>query len=169
MSQRKEILAFLPWIIFSAGLTSFLYSAIIAFIINIVIARKDLLNGVVLEIGGCLFFAAMILAALLMHQPNTFSMHPNLWSNLAMAIIMLGSVLINKPFTSQYTQEGEHRFHLHLSAIWGALLLVAAVFSVAHAYLGLSNVVSTLGTIVAIILGVKANTVYAKWYYQRLK
>lgn len=169
MNQRKEILAFLPWIIFSAGLTSFLYSAIIAFILNIVIAKEDLLKGVVLDIGGCLFFAVMFLSALFMHQPNTFSTHPNLWSNLAMAIIMLGSVVMKKPFTAQYTQEGEHRFHLHLSAIWGALLLVAALFSLAHAYLGLSNAVSTVGTIIAIFLGVKSNTVYAKWYYQRAR
>lgn len=57
---------------FSARLTTFLYSAIMAFIVNMVIAREDLLKGVVLEIGGCFFFAVMIVIALLMHQPNTF-------------------------------------------------------------------------------------------------
>lgn len=169
MNQKKEILAFVPWIIFSAGLTSFLYSAIIALLVNIFIAREDLLKGVVLEIGGCLFFAIMIVIALLLHQPNTFSMHPNLWSNLAMAVIMFGSALVNKPFTAQYTTSGEHRLHLHLSAIWGSLLFIAALFSIAHAYFGLSNTMSTVGTVVAIFVGTKANSIYPKWYYHGIK
>ena len=169
MSQKKEILAFFPWIIFSAGFTSFLYSGIIALIINVAISREDLLKGVVLEIGGCLFFAIMILIGLCVHQPNTFSIHPNLWSNAAMSVIMLGSVCIDKPFTAQYTQKGEHRFHLHLSAIWGGLLFIAALISLLHAYFGLSNTMSTIGTIVAIIIGTKANSVYPKWYYQHIK
>ena len=167
MNQKKEILQFLPWIIFSAGLTTFLYSALIAFILNIVIAREDLLNGIVLEIGGCLFFAAMILIGLFAHQPNTFSTHPNLWSNGAMAAIMLGSIILNKPFTAQYTNKGEHRFHMYLSAIWSGLLFISALISLLHAYFGLSNMMSTIGTVVAIMLGIKANSAYAKWYYQR--
>ena len=44
--KNNIILAFAPWIVFSAGLTSFLNAAIIAFILNMVIARKDLLRGV---------------------------------------------------------------------------------------------------------------------------
>ena len=132
-----------------------------------IIARKDLFKGIILEIGGCIFFAAMILMGLFAHQPNTFSTHPNLWSNVAMAAIMLGSVILNKPFTAQYTNKGEHRFHMHLSAIWSGLLFIAALISLLHAYFGLSNTMSIIGTIVAIMLGTKANSAYAKWYYHR--
>ncbi len=70
MKDKKAILAFIPWIIFSAGLTTFLYSALIAFVLNIVIARQDLLRGIVLEIGGALFFGAMIILGLFF--PHSF-------------------------------------------------------------------------------------------------
>ncbi len=156
-SKNNMWLAFLPWIIFSAGITSFLYSAIIAFILNIVISRKDLLHGVVLEIAGALFFAAMIILALLFPHGNPFTQHPNLWSNIAISAIMLGSVVINKPFTGQYTDQGTSQLHRHLSAIWGFLLLLAAFVSLAHAYFGLRNTMSTLGMIAAIFIGIKAD------------
>lgn len=169
MKKNNIILAFLPWIIFSAGLTSFLYSAIIALILNIFIARKDLLRGVVLEIGGALFFAIMVIVGLLSPHSNMFTQHPNLWSNIAMTVIMLGSVLINKPFTAQYTDQGTPQLHRHLSAIWGFLLLLATFVSLAHAYFGLSNMMSTLGTIVAIFIGIKANTFYPKFYIKNSK
>lgn len=84
-----------------------------------------------------------------------------------MAVIMFGSVLLNKPFTAQYTNKGEHRLHLHLSTILGALLLIAALISIAHAYLGLSNTMSIDGTVLVILIGKKANSVYPKWYYQK--
>ena len=64
MTQKKILLSFLPWIIFSAGLTTFLNGALIAFVLNIVISRKDLFRGIVIEIGGILFFGAMILLGL---------------------------------------------------------------------------------------------------------
>ena len=118
-NKNNIMLAFVPWIVFSAGLTTFLYGAIIAFILNIVISKKDLLRGVVLEIGGALFFAVMIILGLLFPQGNAFTQHPNLWSNVAMSAIMLGSVAINKPFTGQYTDQGIPQLHRHLSAIWG--------------------------------------------------
>ncbi len=170
MKSKNNIwLAFLPWIIFSAGLTSFVYSAIIAFILTIIISRKDLLRGIVLEIGGALFFAAMIIFGLLFPHGNAFTQHPNLWCNIAMSAIMLGSVAINKPFTGQYTDQGTKQLHRHLSAIWGFLLLLAACVSLAHAYFGLSNIISTLGTIVAIFIGIKANSFYPKMYIENLK
>lgn len=168
MNAKKQILQFLPWIIFSAGLTTFLYGAIIAFILNIVIARKDLLKGVVLEIGGCLFFGAIILLALFFPHSG-ITTHPNLWSNFAMTVVMLGSVIINKPFTKQYTDKGSLPFHKQLSAIWGGLLLIATFISLFHAYFHLSNTVSTLGTVAAIFIGIKANTIFPNWYFNKIK
>ena len=168
-SKNNIILSFAPWIVFSAGLTTFLYSAIIALILNIVISKKDLLRGVVLEVGGALFFALMVIVGLWFPHGNAFTQHPNLWSNIAMAGIMLGSVAINKPFTQQYTDEGTAKLHRQLSAIWGFLLLIAAVVSLGHAYFGLSNTMSTLGTIVAIFVGIKANTYYPQLYIEHIK
>jgi hypothetical protein len=72
--SKKLILTFVPWIIFSARPISFLWAAIIALIVNIIISFKDLREGIVLEIGGCLFFSAMIIIAFVMHQPNVFSL-----------------------------------------------------------------------------------------------
>jgi len=169
MKQKNIIFSFIPWIVFSAGLTSFLNAAISAFVLNIIIARKDLLRGIVLEIGGVLFFGAMIFLGLFLSHADTFTQHPNLWSNIAMTVIMLGSVVINKPFTGQYTDQGTLEFHRRLSAIWGCLLLLATFISLAHAYFGLSNTMSTLGTIVAILIGIKANTFYPKIYIENVK
>ena len=39
---------------------------------------------------------------------------------------------------------------------------IAALISIAHAYLGLSNMMSTVGTVVAIVVGTKANSIYPK-------
>src|SRR3990167_4239279 len=168
MTQKKILLSFLPWIIFSAGLTTFLNGALIAFVLNIVISRKDLFRGIVIEIGGVLFFGAMILLGLFFPHSD-MTLHPNLWSNIAMTVVMLGSVIINKPFTQQYTDKGTLNFHKQLSSMWGGLLLLATIISLFHAYFHLNNTFSTLGTIAAIFLGIKANTVFPNWYFEKLK
>ncbi|MCH9644847.1 MAG: hypothetical protein K0U23_08345, partial [Gammaproteobacteria bacterium] len=147
----------------SSSGTDFLSGAIIALILNIVIARGALLKGAVLEVGGCIFFTAMAILGLSLHHPDTFTQHPNLWSDIAMTIVMLGSVLMNKPFTSQYSSKGSHKLHIHLSLIWSGLLLLSTLLSISHVYLGLSNTISTAGTVLAIFLGVKANSSYPKW------
>ena len=169
MKQQSIALTFIPWIVLScsSGKADFLTGAIIALALNIVIARKMLLRGVVLELGGTIFFAAMIFVGLLGQSTNIFIQHPNLCSNLAMAIIMLGSVAINKPFTGQYTNKGSKKLHMHLSSIWGILLLLAAFISLGHVYLGINDTVATIGTVAAIILGIKANELYPKWFYER--
>ena len=86
-----------------------------------------------------------------------------------MTVVMLGSVIINKPFTQQYTDKGTLNFHKQLSSMWGGLLLLATIISLFHAYFHLNNTFSTLGTITAIFLGIKANTVFPNWYFEKLK
>ncbi len=169
MKQQNMILSFIPWIVFSssAGFSDFLSSAFIALVLNIIFARNMLLKGFILELGGVVFFSAMVIMGLFLHHGNTFTQHPNLWSNVAMMAIMLGSVLINKPFAGQYTDKGSHLLHVHLSTIWGLLILVATLISIAHVKFGLSDTASTLGTIAVIFLGVKANQVYPKFFYNR--
>ncbi len=172
MKNRSIILTFVPWILFSIlpPYTGFTWAASIALILNIVFARKDLLEGVVLEIGGALFFAAMVVVGLVVSEGDTFTKNPNLWSNLAMTLIMLGSVLLNKPFTQQYARgKGSHRLHLQLSLIWTALLLIATGISVAHVYLGWSNLTSTLGTVIAIVLGIKITKLFPRWFNEKHK
>lgn len=169
MKKHNIILTFIPWIVLSTsnGYANFLTGAIIALILNIIIARDYLLKGVILEIGGTIFFGLMVLAGLFLHDHNTFAQYPNLWSNIAMTIIMLGSVGINKPFTEQYTNKGNHQLHMHLSIIWGVLLLITTGVSIAHVYLGLNNTLSTIGTVAAILIGIKANVFYPKWFYRK--
>lgn len=171
MKGQKIILSFVPWIVFSTsiGYSSFLSGAVIALILNIVIARDALLRGVVLEIGGTIFFASMVILGFFLHHGDIFTQYPNFWSNAAMTIIMLGSVMINKPFTGQYSNRGSHRLHKHLSIIWGMLLLSATLISLAHIYFGLSNTMSTVGTVIVILIGIKANKYYPKWFYRKNK
>lgn len=168
MKPRSPLIMFLPWIVFSClPNNQFVTGASIALVLSVVLSWRLLLRGNVMELGGSLFFLAMMVIGLCYPHGNDITRHPNLWCNAMMTCLMLGSVVINKPFTAQYTEHGTMAFHRLLSAVWGGLLCLATLISVLHLLFGLNMTLSTVGTILAIYLGIKANAHLPRWYFSQ--
>ena len=168
MRPRSPFIMFLPWIIFSCFPNNqFVTGASIALVLSVVLSWRLLLRGNVMELGGSLFFLVMVVIGLCYPHGNGITRHPNLWCNAMMTCLMLGSIVINKPFTAQYSESGTVAFHRLLSAVCGGLLCLATLISSFHCLFGLSNTLSTVGMILAIYLGIKANVHLPRWYFSQ--
>lgn len=139
------VVALLPWFAFSflLGPLSFTEASFLAFVVSALLVGAAWLRGMGLrsfEFSDLVLFGGIALIAHL-HDPASqswLSDHADAVSNVVLTVIAFGSVLIGKPFTSQYSSvrfegldaELRARLDRNSAVIWGVALLLASLVAV---------------------------------------
>jgi hypothetical protein len=133
---------FAPWIVFDvvASPSTWEFAAVAALITAAVLAGPDLLAGraMLLDVAGIVFFAVMVLAALVLDRSDLdwLERYAQVISSGALAVIAFGS-LAYVPFTEQYARRGAPRavwstptfkqVNRLLTALWGLVFAAIAI------------------------------------------
>src|SRR3990167_10317554 len=103
--MAEMIKGFLPWILYSIffGNTpkQFMIAILAALISSFIFNFKEIKQKFILTCATLVYFALLLILTLLFHWSW---LRTNAWliSNLALAAIAFGSVIIKQPFTIQY-------------------------------------------------------------------
>lgn len=138
--MKNVILGFLPWIIYSVaankGESGILHGAIIALVLALILGRKNLRKGFILDWCTVVFFVFVLVVGVYLQHPF-ITQHPGLFADGALAVIAIGSLLIGTPFTIQYAREQtalEHwnspifiRVNQVLTLTWGITFALSAL------------------------------------------
>jgi hypothetical protein len=136
---------FAPWIAMSVivGPQRFVLAAGLALLAALAIAAANWLLGIkpmVLDVVGIAFFAVLFAVGLFVDDVTRHWLER--WSgdlsNVVIALIAIGSIVLHKPFTVQYSHESVHprhwdsplfmRINYRVTWVWtGAFLITAAV------------------------------------------
>lgn len=179
--QNHLFTAFLPWIFFSAlNGRSVVFASTGALILMIILNLRELKKGFILPWGSVLLFAFFALNAY-------FSFwlwgdtHDFLLMNSALAVIVLVSLIVGRPFTLQYAREEvEQKYWFNpvflktnwiLTGIWAILMIVMALPSY---FLTQSQINSSWFwnyglSIICIVIGMKANKTVPSWMKNQQK
>lgn len=104
------LIGFLPWILFwfLAGANEFEAAAAAGLVASaawIVWTRAEHKQAKILDIGGLVFFAIMVVVGFTADE-DWFARWSYMISNAALGAIMLLSIVLGQPFTRQYAKEG---------------------------------------------------------------
>ncbi len=142
----NPIVGMSPWIIFALlsgpGRFEIAVALALAASVVLIVADRAVRRGSswkLLEVAGLVFFAAMTVAGAVAgdgarHWLETYA---DELSNIALALIVFGSMAVRTPFTLQYARERVERAHWRspdfvranyvISGVWGLAFLVSAI------------------------------------------
>lgn len=86
------------------GESGILHGAIIALVLTFILGRKNLRKRFILEWCTVVFFAFVLVVGVYLRHPF-ITRHPGLFSDGALAVVAIGSLLVGIPFTVQYARE----------------------------------------------------------------
>lgn len=140
----QAFVGFLPWILLSVveGPNRVVLASALACALAVLIGVLGVVAGVkpkLLDVTGIVFFGALTVVAAVTGAGTQHWL--GIWagevSNVGIAVITLGSILVGRPFTLQYARETTEReywdtplflrINYVLSAVWASVFLVIAV------------------------------------------
>lgn len=138
----RLLLGFLPWILLSAlfGKTEkeIWISLLVTAVVFLGLEWKSLKQGFLLSLGIAFFLIFTFIGAVILKNTWVIN-HNSFLSNITLATIAWGSLGMGKPFTLQYARQqiapslwnkpGFIRVNQILTAIWGSVFLLSALFS----------------------------------------
>lgn len=133
-------LDFIPWFVFSEVYTpttlGVIKASIAAIIVSLILDWQDIKKLFWLPIASLIYFVLISVNAVFDVSPWLIS-HPAIVVNLAIAIIIWLSLIINKPFTMQYAKEETPptfwksplfiRVNQYLTLLWAVSLSISAL------------------------------------------
>lgn len=141
------ITGLLPWfaVSFLVGPLTFFWASIVALVLSACLVTASKLRGEqakVLELSDLVFFIALTIVAALAGDGLTswLNDHSDEVSNVAVALLAWGSLVIGRPFTTQYTinrfpnASEQLRAHLDLVGTW--IWALALTFAAAAGFYG---------------------------------
>ena len=162
MKNATVFLGFAPWIIFSvvSSPSTWQYAALASFVSALILSvptlRRRHAIGI-LDAAGLVFFGVLTLLTLVLDRSTLQPMENQamLISNVAIAVVGVGSVIVGHPFTEFYAKEsvpqeywGSPRFHhvnVVISAVWGVTFVLGALCSLAVTFLDANSGLVQLG------------------------
>lgn len=174
--------AFIPWIFFSVfyGTTpsSMFFASAGALLLMVILNFRELKKGFILPWGSVIFFAFLAINDRFVHWKWAES-HAFLLINSALAVIVLFSMVIGKPFTIQYAKEEVEpqywdsptflKVNWILTSIWAILMIVMALPSY---FLTQEQILKSWFwnyglTILCILIGLQCNKIVPKFFTDR--
>ncbi len=189
MKKYAVIFSFIPWFLFSFIIEMYPnqinIAAIISFIVTIFIDYKHLKKRFFFSWFTCLYFIFVILN-LNMSLIDNFNNFQIGLSNCLMAMVVWISIIINKPFTTQYAKEQTNskywssplfkKSNLYISLLWAIILSIIAIPSIIMSQdiyiksLFWNYIFSTILILIAIYLNNKIpDFVIGKNFWQKVK
>jgi len=138
---------FLPWILFSLliGPTQHeLNTAIIsASVATLLFSYKGLRDGFILSWGTLFAFTFLLISVVILHH-DWIGLHSSIFTNGALVLIVLTSILVGKPFTLQYAKRMVDKKHWEsplflsnnkiLTNVWGLIFLFGTLMNIFKIY-----------------------------------
>jgi len=178
---NNPFVGFVPWIIFwvVASPSTWEWATLGALVAAVILAVPSAERGSlkILDLGSIAFFGILALLAVFLDRGDLdwVEDYSQAISSGALAVIALGSLAFI-PFTEQYAREstprevwdkpGFKRTNFVLSAMWGAVFLVSAIFGVIAQEVDSSTAREWLNWIIPIALVVGAFK-FTAWYADR--
>jgi hypothetical protein len=141
------ITGLLPWfaVSFLVGPLTFFWASVVALVLSVCLVTASKLRGErakVLELSDLVFFIALTIVAALAGDGLTswLNDHSDEVANVAVALLAWGSLVIGRPFTTQYTinrfpnASEQLRAHLDLVGTW--IWALALTFAAAAGFYG---------------------------------
>lgn len=178
MQKSSVFLGFAPWIIFSviAGPSTWAWAALAALVSSAILAVPDWRRSreiSVLDAGGLVFFAVLVVLALVLDRGDLQLLEDNaqLLSSIVIALVALGSLALGRPFTEYYARKstpreqwGNSTFrHINrvLTLVWAVVFVISALCNVAVTWWGASpDVFNWVLPVILIVAAVK----FTDWY-----
>lgn len=178
MKNAAIFLGFAPWIIFSfvSSPSTWQYAALTAFVAAVILSvptlRRRHAIGI-LDAASLAFFGVLTVLTLVLERSALQGLEDQaqLISNVAIAVIGVGSVVVGKPFTEFYAKDSVpreywgspqfHRVNVVISSVWGVTFVLGALCSVAVSAFGASS--DLFNWVVPIVLLVGA-VKFTEWY-----
>lgn len=177
----KILLSFLPWILFAALFGKTKHEIIISILIATAVFLKTewrhLTKRFILSSGTLLFFVFIFVFTVILKNIWVIN-HALFLSNVVLATIAWFSLVIGRPFTSQYAREltpqqvwrkpGFIKVNQVLTILWGSIFLFSAVLHLIPFGQSIPDkIIHQILMYGSITLGILANSAYPTWYRKR--
>jgi|GEM_PF-416782 len=125
------LLSFSPWIAYSLLVGSTFLSkelaVLVAIILTVILNFNKVKKAYILDLGTIIFFASLAIA--IFFWPNAwFVQNTNTVSNIVIAMIVVASIIVRKPFTLQYAKESTPEF------LWKAKGFLKVNYTISYAW-----------------------------------
>ncbi len=170
--------SFIPWILYfiiaGSSAVSLELAAIVALFGQIIFGLRYLIKKFILDWCTLIYFAFLAISFFTPLR-SFLDQHAYLLSNVVLALIMWGSIIIRVPFTLQYAKEEVPKIHwgspiflkinYYISSVWALALTVMTLVTYLQLYLGVvSNVVSIIIQIISLVIALQFTQRFPDWY-----
>jgi hypothetical protein len=137
------IWSFSPWLVFllASRFVSFSGAVALGFVAAMIVLVRAMSqrHAHLLDLAGLCYFVALAVVLAITHPAHieTWSRYAQLGSHLVLTVLILGSILIRRPFTESYARESTPKELWHtrefrevnrrISAVWGLAFVIGDV------------------------------------------